>query len=85
MFDARKRRLRGLWERNGTFYGQLTLTDPATGRKIVRRVRMEDKDGAPVTTLPQAVNVLSKMKSQREDDSLKVAPKSPVDFAIQIN
>ncbi len=75
VFDARKRRLRGLWERNGTFYGQLTLTDPSTSRKIVRRVRMEDKDGAPVTTVPQAVAVLNKMKSQREDDSLKVAPK----------
>lgn len=75
VFDARKRRLRGLWERNGTFYGQLTITDPATGSKVVRRVRLEDKGGNPVTTTPQAVAVLNKMKGQREDDNLKIAPK----------
>jgi hypothetical protein len=45
VFDARKRRLRGIWERNGAFYGQLTITNPATGSKAVRRVRLEDKDG----------------------------------------
>jgi integrase len=33
VFDARKRRLRGLWERNGTYYGRLTITTPATGVK----------------------------------------------------
>jgi integrase len=75
VFDARKRRLRGLWERNGTFYGQLTITNAETGAKAVRRVRLEDKDGNPVTTVPQAVAVLNKMKVQREDDSLKIAPK----------
>lgn len=75
VFDARKRRLRGLWERNGTFYGQLTITDPGTGGKAVRRVRLEDKEGNPVTTTPQAVAVLNKMKGQREDDILKITPK----------
>ena len=75
VFDARKRRLRGLWERNNTFYGQLTITDPATGKKVVRRVRLEDRDGNPVTTIPQAAAVLNKMKGQREDDGLKITPK----------
>jgi len=75
VFDTRKRRLRGLWERNGTFYGQLTLTNPETGSKSVRRVRLEDKDGNPVTTIPQAVATLNKLKGQRADDNLKIAPK----------
>ena len=75
VFDGRKRRLRGLWGRNGTFYGQLTITDPGKGAKAVRRVRLEDKDGQPVTTTPQAVAVLNKMKGQREEDALKVTPK----------
>lgn len=75
VFDARKRRVRGLWERNGTFYGQLTITDPANGTKAVRRVRLEDKEKNPVTTVPQAVAVLNKLKGQREDDTLKIAPK----------
>lgn len=75
VFDSRKRRLRGLWQRNGAFYGQLTITNPATGAKAVRRIRLEDKDGHPVTTIPQAVAVLNKMKGQREDDTLKITPK----------
>ena len=75
VFDARKRRLRGLWERNGTFYGQLTVTNPDNGAKSVRRVRLEDKDGQPVTTTPQAVAILNKLKVQREDDTLKITPK----------
>lgn len=75
VFDARKRRLRGLWQRNGTFYGQLTITNPNTGAKAVRRVRLEDKDGNPVSTIPQAVAVMGKLKSQREDDGLKITPK----------
>ena len=75
VFDARKRRLRGLWERNGTFYGQLTITNPGTGAKAVRRVRLEDNEGNPVNTVPQAVAVLGKLKSQRADDSLKITPK----------
>jgi len=75
VFDNRKRRLRGLWSRNGTFYGQLTITNPETGAKTVRRVRLEDKDGHPVTTIPQAVTVLNKMKSRRDDDTLRLAPK----------
>ena len=75
VFDSRKRRLRGIWERNGAFYGQLTIADPATGAKAVRRVRLEDKDGNPVTTVPQAEAALNKMKSKREDDTLKITPK----------
>ena len=52
VFDARKRRVRGLWGRNGAFYAQLTLPHPVTNLPVVRRVRLEDKDGVPVTTLP---------------------------------
>ena len=83
VFDARKRRLRGLWQRNGTFYGQLTIINPATGAKAVRRVRLEDKDGQPVATVPQAVAVLNKMKGQREDEALKIAPKRTPTLAEQ--
>src|ERR1017187_8710801 len=75
VFDPRKRRLRGLWQRNGAFYGQLTITNPECGAKAVRRVRLEDKDGNPVTTVPQAAAALNKLKGQREDDTLKIVPK----------
>ena len=75
VFDPRKRRLRGLWQRNGAFYGQLTITNPESGAKAVRRVRLEDKDGNPVATVPQAAAALNKLKGQREDDTLKIVPK----------
>jgi len=59
VFDQRKQRVRGLWERNGTFYAQLTMPHPTTGLPVVRRVRLEDKDGVPVNTVPQAVAVMN--------------------------
>lgn len=75
VYDQRKQRVRGLWQRNGTFYAQLTIPHPVTGLPVVRRVRLEDKDGVPVATVPQAQAVMSKLKVQREDETLKVAAK----------
>ena len=65
VFDQRKRRVRGLWERNGTYYAQMTVEDENTGKKIVRRVRMEDAEGKPVTTVPEAVKVMQKMRVKK--------------------
>ena len=82
VFDQRKRRVRGLWERNGTFYAQMTLPHPTTGLPVVRRVRLEDKDThQPVTTIPQAIAIMNKMKVQREDDTLKVSAKRTPTFS----
>jgi len=75
VFDQRKQRIRGLWQRNGTFYAQLTISHPITGKPVVRRVRLEDKDGLPVSTVPQAIAVMNKMKVQRDDDVLTIAAK----------
>ena len=75
VFDQRKRRVRGLWERNEAFYAQLTIDDEATGKKMVRRVRLEDNDGKPVSTVPDAVKVMSRLKGKREDNELKLSPK----------
>jgi integrase len=75
VFDQRKRRVRGLWERNGAYYAQLTVTDEGTAKKVVRRVRLEDADGNPVLTVPEAVKVMNKLKVRREDNELSLAPK----------
>jgi integrase len=75
VFDQRKRRVRGLWERNGTYYAQMTVEDENTGKKIVRRVRMEDAEGKPVTTVPEAVKVMQKMRVKRDESELKLFPK----------
>lgn len=38
VFDRAKRRIRGLWVRNGSFYVQTTVQDPVTGLKKVTRL-----------------------------------------------
>ena len=73
--------MRGLWQRNGTFYAQLSIPDPLTGRKFVRRVRLEDKDGNPVPTLAKALKVMARLKVKREDQTLKLDPKRTPTFA----
>jgi len=79
VFDPRKRRIRGLWKRNGSFYAQLTITT-LDGRKTVRRTRLE-KDGQPVHTLAAAQAEMARLKVQREDDGLKLAPKRAPTFS----
>ncbi len=39
--DERKRPIRGLWVRNQRYYAQMTVEDPHTGKKQVRRVPLE--------------------------------------------
>ena len=41
VMDKRKRPIRGLWERNGRYYAQLTVEDQITGMKQVKRVPLE--------------------------------------------
>ena len=41
VMDKRKCPIRGLWERNGRYYAQLTVEDQITGIKQVKRVPME--------------------------------------------
>lgn len=40
VFDRAKRRVRGLWIRNGSYYVQTTITDPATGLKKTTKLRL---------------------------------------------
>ncbi|MGO8927923.1 MAG: phage integrase SAM-like domain-containing protein [Limisphaerales bacterium] len=80
VFDQRKRRIRGLWERNGAYYAQLTVVDESTGKKIVRRTRLEDADGTPVGTAAEAVKVMNKLKVKREDNPLSLSPKRTPTF-----
>ena len=81
VFDQRKRRIRGLWERNHSFYAQITVTDEATGKKAVKRVRLEDAEGKPVPTAAEAVKVLNKLKVSRDENRLKLQPKRTPTFA----
>lgn len=78
VLDGRKRPVRGLWQRNDRFYAQLAITDAATGRKSVRRVPLVDKETAqPVTTVPQAIAALERLRVKRTDGDLPVLRRCP--------
>lgn len=70
--DDRKRPLRGLWVRNGRFYAQLTLEDPRTGQKRVRRVPLEN-----VTTAAQAKSAMDEMLVRRRKGQTIVQRRAP--------
>ena len=80
VFDSRKRRVRGLWERNGSFYAQLRVADPATGRTSAKRVRLEDENGQPFTTAGEAVKAMNRLRVRREEDKLTLQPKRSPTF-----
>lgn len=76
--DARKRPVRGLWRRNDRFYAQLSIVDPNTGQKSVRRVPLVDEETkAPVATAPQAIAALAQLKVRRDDGALPVLRRCP--------
>lgn len=72
VLDKRKRPIRGLWERNGNFYAQITVEDQNTGVKTVKRVRLEGAE-----TEPQAVAKFQELLSQRRKGSLPVLKRTP--------
>ena len=70
--DSRKRPIRGLWKRNGSFYAQLTIEDPNTGKKQVKRIRLED-----AKTVAKAQEAMADLKKQRRDQKLPVLKQAP--------
>src|SRR5271155_3608991 len=80
VMDKRKRPIRGLWERNGRYYAQLTVEDQVTGIKQVKRVPMEG-----VSTDAQAVAKLQDLLTQRRKGALPVLKRTPLfaDYARQ--
>ena len=49
--NGRKQPVRGLWRRGDRCYAQLTVEDPFTGQKKVRRVSLCNAEGEPVQTV----------------------------------
>lgn len=75
--DGRKQPIRGLWIRNGRFYAQLTIEDPITGQKKVRRVALADDEDKPVATVAAAVDRMERLKDKRDDDDLPTLGRTP--------
>src|SRR5271168_3988388 len=74
--DGRKQPIRGLWVRNGRYYGRLAIEDVNTGRKKTQRVPLM-VDGEPAATMAQAVAALNRLKTQRADDDLPTLNRTP--------
>jgi integrase len=72
VFDDRKRRVRGLWKRNGWFYARLAAADELTGRKSVKRVRLET-----ARTVAEARTAMQDLLKDRRDHNLPVLKRSP--------
>jgi integrase len=64
VYDSRKRRMRGLWQRNGAFYANLTVTDDL-GTKSARWVPLAG------TTLTEAKADYDRLKVERSDDRVR--------------
>ena len=77
VLDGRKQPIRGLWERNGRYYAQITLENLITGVKKVRRVPLKDKDGNAVDTVPQALAEMKRLQVKRTDNELPVLTRTP--------
>src|SRR5580693_7565868 len=77
VLDGRKQPVRGLWERNGRYYAQLTVENAITGEKKVRRVPLVDKDGVPVPTAAQAIGELNRLQTQRADNNMPSVGRTP--------
>jgi integrase len=70
VLDFRKRRVRGLWQRNGKFYANLTVADEL-GRKCPRWVALA---GA---TLDEAKSDYARLLTERDDDRLRPVTLTP--------
>jgi len=69
--DGRKRPIRGLWQRNGKYYARVSVEDPGTGRKEVRRVPLA------AATVPQAQAELRRLVIKREENALPILKLTP--------
>ncbi len=70
--DGRKHPIRGLWMRNGNYYARLNFTDPETGARETRRVRLDKAQ-----TLSQAQAELRRLQTRRETEELPVLRRCP--------
>ena len=78
--DERKRPIRGLWVRNGRYYAQITLEDPQSGKKKVRRVPLENA-ATPAQAKAAMDELLVRRRKGRQSSSdalpnLKISPMS---------
>ncbi len=64
VFDSRKRRMRGLWQRNGKYYANLSVADDL-GRKTSKWVALA------AVTLTQAIEDYRRLQVEKEENRLR--------------
>ncbi len=74
VLDRRKQPIRGLWSRNGKFYGQVRVAEK--GR--CQLIPLLGKDGLHVSTVPQATVALQELLKQKRDGALVATNQSPL-------
>src|SRR6266498_4344622 len=71
--DKRGKRMRGLWRRGDVFYVQLRVTNPTTGKRRPQKFSLDES----ITTIPQAIQAMSEMKSKEHRGELRGSKSVP--------
>ena len=77
VLDGRKQPIRGLWLRNGRYYARLNVEDLRTGKKKSRRIPLLDKDSRPIESIPEARELLNRLRIERADNTLPMLQQNP--------
>jgi integrase len=77
VLDGRKQPVRGLWQRNGRYYAQISVEDFSTGLKRVRRVPLVNPEGNPVESVAQAIAEINRLRTHRSEDTLPKLGRTP--------
>lgn len=75
--DSRNRRIPGLYQRNGRFYGQLWV-DCGFGKKSARRFALFTSENVPTRTLQEAKEALEVKRHERREDLLPILGHKPI-------
>ena len=71
VYNGRKRKVRSLWQRGGTFYARLKITYPGEEEAKVRRVPLKAK------TVPEATKELRELQVKRDKGQTIVRERTP--------
>ena len=72
VFDRSARRIRGLWERNGSFYVQAMVVDPETGLKKLNKIRLKN-----VTDRNDAIKAMYDLLKNIKDGEVTTTKSGP--------
>ncbi len=77
VLDSRKRRIAGLYVRNGRYYVQM-WADRGDGKKTARRFPLLNSDNEPVSNLVEAKEAIEVRRHARRENELPLAGRKPL-------